>query len=175
MAAAVDQPVKPIPWWLVLVQGILAILLGAFFLMRPVQTSVIFVQVVAIFWLVGGVMDIIRIFMDSSGWGWKLFSGIIGIIAGLFLLGEGLLGAAMFGIAIAWVLGFLGIVYGVIYIIQFFKGAGWLSIVLGVLSIIFGIILLTNTLLTAATLPWVFGIFLIAGGIFAIIMAFKLR
>ena len=88
MTAAVDQPVKQVPWWLVLIEGILAIVLGAFLLFQPGSTWVIIVQVIAIYWLISGIFKIVSIFFDSSMWGWKLFAGIIGILAGIVLLGE---------------------------------------------------------------------------------------
>ncbi len=176
MAAAVDQqPVRPVPWWLVLIEGILAIALGGFLLVQPASTFTVIVQVIAIYWLVSGIFRIIGIFMDSSQWGWKLVTGIIGILAGLVLLGQGLTAALLFGFSVTWVMGFLGVVYGVLAIIQFFQGAGWFSIVLGVLSIVFGLILLFNTVLAALALPWVIGIILIVEGIFAVVAAFQLR
>jgi len=46
---------------------------------------------------------------------------------------------------------------------------------LGVLSIIFGLILLSHPVIGAVALPYVLGIFGIIGGIFAIVIAFKLK
>ena len=43
------------------------------------------------------------------------------------------------------------------------------------ISFIIGILLLGSPLGYAAVLPWVIGIFAIGGGIFAVIMAFRLR
>lgn len=176
MAVAVEQrPANPVPWWLVLLEGILAVILGGFLLVRPGITFTLIVQVIAIYWLIDGIFRIISIFMDSTQWGWKLFTGVIGILAGLVLFGEGFLGAVLFGTSVIWIMGFLGIVYGILGIFQSFSGAGWGSLILGILSIIVGVILLGNTLIAAAMLPWVLAGFLIAGGILAIISAFQLR
>lgn len=176
MTAAVgQQPARSVPWWLVLLEGILFLILGAFLLIRPGITFAVMVQVIAIYWLIAGVVNIVSIFFDSSGWGWKLFIGIVGILAGLVLFGEPILNAVLFGMAITWVMGFFGIVYGIMAIINFFQGAGWVSLVLGILSIIFGLILLFNTFVAALALPWVFAIFLIFGGVSAIVAAFQMR
>lgn len=64
---------------------------------------------------------------------------------------------------------------GVIKLIMAFKGEGWGAGILGVLSIIFGLILLSQPVIGAAALAYVLGIFGIIGGIFAIVIAFKLK
>ncbi|HHY56818.1 MAG TPA: hypothetical protein GYA08_15440 [Chloroflexi bacterium] len=64
---------------------------------------------------------------------------------------------------------------GIFGLIESFQGAGWGPGVLGVVSIIIGILLLGSPLGYALALPWVIGIFAIVGGIFSIIMAFRLR
>ena len=177
MTAAVDQsPAREVPWWLVLLEGILAIILGGLLLANPAHTFGVIVQVIAIYWLIGGIFKIISIFLDHTMWGWKLFAGIIGILAGMVLLSSSWWQSAlMFGVTITWVIGFFGIVYGVIGLIQAFQGAGWGAGILGVLSIIFGLILVMNPVGGALALPWVIGIFLIVGGIAAIFAAFQLR
>ena len=37
-------------------------------------------------WLIQGLFSIMAIFISKSGWGWNLFGGIIGVIAGLLVL-----------------------------------------------------------------------------------------
>jgi uncharacterized membrane protein HdeD (DUF308 family) len=177
MAVAVNQTsTGKIPWWLVLIEGILAVLLGALLLVRPGVTFAVIVQVIAIYWLIAGIFRIVSIFVDQSMWGWKLFAGILGIVAGLVLLGgEVWYSAVLFGVTVTWVIGFFGIVYGVIGLFQAFQGAGWGAAILGVLSIIFGLVLLTNTVIAALALPWVIGVILIVDGIFAIFAAFQFR
>lgn len=177
-ATAQAQPVR---WWLVLVQGILSIIIGILFLTNPAITSASFVLVLGIYWLILGVLDIIHIFQDRTAWGWKLFSGIIGILAGLFIIGGFLWRdsplAVTFAVGTAFVivLGVMGVIYGIIGLVQAFQGAGWGPGILGVLTIIFGLYLMFQPLAAALALPIVLGIFLIIGGIFLIIMAFRLR
>jgi uncharacterized membrane protein HdeD (DUF308 family) len=69
----------------------------------------------------------------------------------------------------------MGLIIGVVSLIQAFQGGGWGIGILGALSIVFGLILLFNAVIGALALPWVLGIFGIVGGIAAIFMAFRIR
>lgn len=184
-AEALSAP-KPVKWWLPLVQGILSIIVGILFLAKPVATSASAVLVLGLYWLIIGILDIVGLFRDRTAWGWKLFTGIIGILAGGLILSSFLgnsttplvdrLGTTLLlGVTFAVVIGILGIVYGIFALINAFRGAGWAAGILGVLTIIFGIIILANPVATALGLPLVIGIWLIVGGIFLIVAAFRLR
>jgi len=164
-----------IPWWLVLLQGIAALIIGIFLLTSPGITMAILIQFLGIYWLVSGIFSIIAIFIDSSGWGWKLFSGILGIIAGIIIIQNPLWSTILVQAVLVIVLGIQGIIIGIIGLIQAFQGAGWGAGILGALSIVFGLILLFNTLLAVSILAYVLGIFGIVGGILAIIAAFRLK
>ena len=162
-------------WWLVLLQGIAALILGILLLTNPAATAVILVQFLGIWWFVGGIFDIVGMFLDRTAWGWKLFSGILGIIAGLLILNHPLWATVLIPTTLVLIVGIFGIVIGIVSLIRAFQGAGWGTGVLGVLSILFGLVLVANPLLAAIGLPWVLGIFGIVGGIAAIVMAFRLR
>jgi len=181
MTTTVAAPARSDRWWLPLVEGILAILLGLMFLASPVVTSVSFVFGLGIFWLVVGVIDIVRLFWDRESWGWKLFSGILGIVAGGLIL-SGILGqnhplgtAFVVGTAFTFLLGGLTIAYGVIALIGAFGGEGWWSGILGALGIVFGLLMIFNPLAATMALPWSLGIVLIAIGIMLTIAAFRMR
>lgn len=179
MTAAAAQ--KPVSWWIPLVEGILAIIIGILFLTNPAITSVSFVLALGLYWLVIGIVDIIRIFQDRTAWGWKLFTGIIGILAGGLIISGILirdhpLGTAFaVGSAFVIVLGIMGVIYGIIALIQAFQGGGWVPGILGVIAIIFGIYLMFQPLAATLALPITLGILLIIGGIFLIVAAFRLR
>lgn len=173
-AVAVDSK-----WWVPLVMGIVSVLFGLLLFSNPAGTSMWVAWLVGIYWFVGGVMNLFMLFVDRTQWGWKLVLGILGILAGAYVIS--LMGEAPFlttvGLAsiYVWVLGLQGIIYGIIQIIMAFKGAGWGVGILGVLSILFGGLLMANPVAGAVVLPWVFGIFAVAGGIAAIVIAFKLK
>lgn len=166
---------RTIPWWLVLLEGIAAVIIGLLLLAEPRMTITILVWILGIYWFVAGIFSIIGIFIDGTAWGWKLFIGILGIIAGLVIMRHPLWSGFLVPTVAVFVLGIEGLIIGVVRLIQAFQGEGWGAGILGVLSIIFGIILLANPFIGGLALPLVLGIFGIAGGILAIIMAFRLK
>jgi uncharacterized membrane protein HdeD (DUF308 family) len=172
---ASQQQQPSVPWWLVLLQGIALIVLGALLLTSPGMTTVVLIQFLGIYWLIKGIFDIVSMFIDHRQWGWKLFGGILGIIAGIVILQHPLWSTLLVPATLVWVLGFLGLVMGGISLFQAFKGAGWGVGILGVLSIVFGLYLLANTFIATLSLPWVLGIFGLVGGVVAIWNSFKLR
>lgn len=179
MPAAVAEK-QPLRWWIPLIEGIAAIIIGIFFLTNPLETSLVFVLALGIYWLIIGVMDIIRIFIDRQNWGWKLFSGIIAILAGLLIIGgfrqgDPLRVALNLGELTVIIIGILGIVYGVIGLVQAFAGGGWWMGIIAVVAMIFGVIMLYRPVIMTMSLPWALGFLLIGGGVFLIVVAFRMR
>ncbi len=174
-AEAVQQEKHNIPWWVVLLQGIAAVILGLLLLAKPGMTMVVVVQLIGIYWFVSGLFQIVAIFIDHTQWGWKLFSGILGIIAGMIIIKHPLWSPIMLTSVLIIVLGIEGLIIGVINLIQAFKGGGWGVGILGALSILFGLVLLANVLLAAFSVPWFLGVLGIVGGIIAIFYSFRLK
>ncbi len=166
-------------WWVPLIQGIAAVILGILLLTYPGATLTVIAGIVGFYWLISGVMNLVAMFVDHSMWGWKLFIGILGILAGLVVVSNIFQHPLATTIGLAtiyvWVLGLQGIIIGVIEIIQAFQGAGWGRGILGVLSLIIGIFLMGNAFLVSFAVPFVFGLLLIIFGGLAIFMAFKYK
>ena len=174
-AEAVQQEKQNIPWWVVLLQGIAAVILGLFLLAKPGMTMIVVVQLIGIYWFVAGIFQIVAIFIDHTQWGWKLFSGILGIIAGMIIIKHPLWSPILLTSVLIIVLGIEGLIIGIINLIQAFKGGGWGVAILGALSILFGLVLLANVLLATFSVPWVLGVLGIVGGVIAIIYSFRLK
>jgi len=173
--ATMESEGRLVPWWVVLIEGIAAIIIGILLLVSPAITTIVLIQFLGIYWFIIGIIDIVRIFMDSSMWGWKLFSGLIGILAGIAIIQYPLWATLLVPTTLVWVFGFFGIIIGVIGLIQAFQGAGWGAGILGVLSVLFGLLLITNAFVASLTLPFIFGILALVGGVAALVMAFRLR
>lgn len=161
------------PWWSSLIQGISSLLIGILLITNTGATTLVIVQFVGIYWLISGIFSIVGIFIDKSLWGWKLFSGIIGIMAGISIMQHPLWSTLMLPTVLVIFLGIDGLIIGVTALIAAFKGGGWGIGILGGLSIFFGLSLLGSPFFAGLALPWILGIFAVVGGIAAIVFAIK--
>ena len=161
------------PWWAGLVQGIFSMLIGLLLVTYPSATTAVIVQFIGIYWLVTGVFSLVAIFVDKTLWGWKLFAGILGILAGLAIIKHPLWSTVLLPAVLVIFLGVNGLIIGVVSLITAFKGGGWAAGILGGLSIVFGLLLLGSPLISAFALPYIYGIFGLVGGLGAIIAAFR--
>jgi uncharacterized membrane protein HdeD (DUF308 family) len=150
------------------------VIFGLFLLMAPGATLFVLIQVLGIFWLVGGIFRIVSIFIDSSLWGWKLVGGVLGILAGIVVLQHPLWSTLLVPAILVIFLGIQAIVTGGVSLVMAFQGEGWGVGILGVLSIVLGLILLFNAWIGVAVLPFVLGAFGILGGVCAIVLAFRM-
>ena len=168
---------KQFPWWLVLLSGILNIFIGILLLTNPLQTVTALVWVLGLYWFVHGIFILVGMFLDHSAWGWKLFTGILSIIAGIYVLRYPIASAAVIPAIIVLLLGIQGLIVGIIALVMAFKGGGWGAGILGALSILFGIVLILNwaSLATVAIFIWVVAILAVVGGIVQIVRAFQQR
>lgn len=177
MTATTEEQVQSYPWWLVFIQGIVAIILGLLLVSSTRMTMVILIQILGLYWLVDGIISIIRIFLKNTEvhWGWLLARGILGILAGVLVLQHPLWSALMLPAVLVMILGIQGLIGGAIGIVQAFKGGGWGAGILGALGCLLSLILLFYPFIGGLVLPYVVGIFAIIGGIAALFMAFKLK
>lgn len=180
MTAAVSYQPSPSKWWLPLIGGIAAIIVSIMFWMNPVTTSLSLVWALGFYWVILGVLDLVNAFRSTTGRGWSIFMGIVGIIAGVLILSAFRQGQG--GVMTFWLFNFLtimigimGILYGVMGLVAGFSGGGWVAIVMGILSIIFGLLILGRPLIATLSLPWVIAAFLLVEGIFMIYAAFQMR
>ena len=164
-----------IPWWVLLIQGISALIIGFLLLTETGATLLTLVVLLGIYWFVLGIFDLVRMFSDPAGWGWKLFSGIIGILAGLVLIRHPLWSAAIGSSILVWVVGILGLIMGVVFIIRAIAGGGWGMAIVGALGILLGLLLLFHTATTVVVLIYTAGVLLVVGGIIGILGAIMLR
>jgi uncharacterized membrane protein HdeD (DUF308 family) len=180
-ATATSLETKDRPWWLLLIQGVILAVLGAVMLWSPAKTKVdtymVLVVLLGIYWVVSGILNLVGMFIDHSAWGWKLFMGIISILAGGAILAYPVAAAVQLPKIFTLVLGIWALMDGIIMLIMAFRGGGWGAGILGVLGIIFGIILIVNYAALGAGLAmiWTAAVFAVIGGIVMIVQAFRQR
>ena len=163
------------PWWLVLLEGLAALLIGVLLVTNPGITVLTLVVFLGVYWLVGGVFDLVSIFLDHRRWGWRLFTGVLGIIAGLVIVRNPLWAGLAVPTTLVYVLGIIGVIVGGARLVGAFTGGGLGEGLLGVVSIILGIFLLMRPLISLQFLVYVIGFWAIAGGVAMMVGAFWLR
>jgi uncharacterized membrane protein HdeD (DUF308 family) len=160
------------PWWLVLLQGIASLIIGLLLLTETGVTVFYLVVFLGVYWLISGIFDLVSLFVDRRHWGWKVFSGVIGIVAGLVIVRHPVWSAVLVPVTLVWILAFIGILIGVTHIIRAFTGGGWGSAILGIVSLLFGVILAFRPLESLVVLVLLVSVWAVVGGAVAIVVSF---
>jgi uncharacterized membrane protein HdeD (DUF308 family) len=164
-----------LPWWVVLLWGLLSLIIGIMFLTTPGITTLILITFIGAYWLVGGFFTLGSLAVDKTNMGWKIFLAIINILAGIVILLYPLYSTVFILSFFAIFVGFWGVFIGAAHLFQAFKTKDGGNGVLGVISIIFGMIILIYPLFAAALIPFILGILAIVCGIGAVIAAFQVK
>ncbi len=177
MTSQITKPPSLVPWWLVLLQGILSIIVGIFALTTPGTAMIVFVRLLGWYWLIKGIFSFTATFHPEakSHRGWLIVNGLIGVIAGFAVLDHPLLSAVFVPAVLVTFIGIAGLLIGFNDLLAAIRGAGWSMGLLGILSIVLGGALLANTVIGVALLPYFIGIAELAGGLVAIVFAFGMR
>lgn len=163
-------------WWAVLLEGIAALVLGAFLLTSPAATLFALVVFIGAYWLVRGVIGIVDVFVGSHvAWGWRLFASIVTLLAGLFVLAYPLYSTALLPLVYVIVLGIGAVISGIAYIYHGATGGGGGSVAIGIFDLIVGFLLLGSPYVAALALPFALGILAVIGGLVLIVMSFSVR
>src|SRR5262245_18547841 len=151
MATAVTAtPHQSNHWWLFLLQGIAAILLGLMVISAPGVAIVTLVTFLGFFWLISSVLSLVRVFVDrSSSWVWSLLVGIVGILAGIAVLNHPMLAAVTIPTVLVIIIGIEGLIMGVFELVRGFSGGGAGAFILGVFHVLIGLLLLGRPMAVA--------------------------
>lgn len=164
------------------IKGIILVLTGIVLLVFPTATLTTLIFIMGVYWLIDGISTIVasvqRRKFDSS-WGWGLFTGILGALAGAVVLSKPMLSAVLTTSFLMWFLGIAAIIYGISSLITGFKlpksttrsSMTWG----GVFSILFGFILVSSPYMSAITIVYFIGITAIIGGISILYVGSKMK
>jgi len=163
------------PWWLLLLQGIIALILGAYLLAYPLQTLMVIIWFLGFYWFFSGIFTLVSIAVDKTQMGMKILLGFLGIILGVLILAYPYYSTLVVPYIFTIMVGAFALIYGFMALWGAFTGKGWGVGILGILSIIFGSLILANPIASTIAVPFVFGIFGIIFGFAAIVGSFMLR
>ena len=158
-----------------MVEGIVVAVLGLLLLMAPVASLVFLMELLGLYLSMAGIFRIIGIFLDSSSWGWKLGAGILCLVAGLAVLSNPLWSTTLASAGLVIFVGFLALLQGAAGLVVAFQVGGWGMGTLSVLGILLGLILVINPLIGVGALTFILAIFMLIGGVGAVVQAFRMR
>jgi uncharacterized membrane protein HdeD (DUF308 family) len=174
-AAPVPQSSRRIPWWLGLLAGIVAAIIGVLLILSPKTTATYLFWILGIACILGGAVALVSILFNRASWGWKLLAGGIAIVLGLGLISQPLFSAYLLAAISLWVLGAVVFFAGVVLMVPAFSHMGWWYGLLGVIAMLIGALLILGSVIGPLKAPWVFGVAAIAAGILAVVAAFQAR
>lgn len=166
-------------WWIFLLRGVFAVLLGILALLMPGITFTTLVIFLGAYILVDGVFSVITAISGRKTmeyWGWVLAIGLLSIVAGILTFFYPFLtGTALIYLVGCWamLIGLLEIIVAV-RLRKVIRGEGW-YILAGILAIAFGILLLANPIAGAITLTLIFGVYALLFGVMLIWLAIRFR
>ena len=159
------------------ITGAIAIIFGIIATAWPMASALALVFMWGIYALVDGVISLVLAFRPegSTARVWLIINGILGIIAGLWVVFQPIAGA----VVLAWVLGFWMLVRGIMEFAAAFSHGNvrprWLVILGGVLWVLAGILFLANHGSAALAIALWLGILAIIWGITLIAAGFTVR
>jgi uncharacterized membrane protein HdeD (DUF308 family) len=165
-------------WWMPLVRGILLVLFGVIMFARPGATVLSLIWLLGIYWIVDGTFSILEGLREHAEKSriWVIVGGILGIVAGLIIVGNPVVAGIISGSLIAWLIGIAIIANGIVLIVAGRDGQWtWGGLVMGILYILFGIFVISNPLVSLVAGAWAFAFWALVSGILAIVLAFRLR
>ena len=162
-------------WWLILLWGVLAMILGIMCLAKPAMTTLVFVTFLGAYWFIGGVFTLGSLVVNRANMGWKILVGILNIIAGILVLAYPLYSTLILLGVLVIFLGFWAVFMGFVHLYHAFSVQDAGSGILGIISLIFGILLFAFPSASMIMVPLVAGVVALGLGISAIAFSFMAK
>lgn len=166
----------------IIFKGIILLVTGIVLLVFPRATLATLIFVLGIYWLIDGVSTIIsslRARKFHKSWGWGLFTGVLGAVAGLVVLSKPMLSSVLTTSFLMWFLGISAIIYGFSGLFTGLKlpnGNRKSSMIWGgVFSVLFGVILISSPYMSAITIVYTIGFIAIIGGVSILYVGSKMK
>ena len=166
-------------WWVLLLRGFAAVVLGLLTFLMPGLTLLVLVSLFGGYCLVNGVLTLLAAFRGGRHqprWWALAVEGVAGLLAGsITLLWPGVTSLALLYVVAAWaiVTGVLQMATGIRLRKQITNE--WVLLAGGLLSVGFGMVLLLVPVAGAVVVAWWVGSYAFAFGILLSVLAFHLR
>jgi uncharacterized membrane protein HdeD (DUF308 family) len=166
-------------WWVLVVRGVMAVALGVFAFVWPLQTIAALVLVFGATALADGAFAIAASIAGHSitpYWWVLLLQGLLGVGVGvLTLFNPAITAAALLVYIAAWAIG-MGVlqVIAAVRLRREITGEWWIALA-GVAGIAFGVLLMRNPAEGALAVLWLIGSFALVWGVMLMIGGFDVR
>jgi uncharacterized membrane protein HdeD (DUF308 family) len=149
------QSVEPDPsarrtaFWITLARSILALALGLALILQPEKSRPMLVNFMGMFWLAAGLMSLRWGASGERAQRWSVVFGIVGMVAGMLVLGRFLLMQLVGEAPIVLLLGVIVVLTGLVHVFEGFRTGlarqrqrSWASTALGAFEIVLGLVIL---------------------------------
>lgn len=165
-------------WWLALIAGILAIILGIYLLINFAAAYETLVFFVALYFIISGVIyTVSSVVQRNSGWVFGLILGILMLIMGILLLNQPIFTGYM--VVLFSGIGILSQAFQLIIssvALKSLQEKMWgLPLVLGIVVLIFGILVISHPLISVILLTVVMSIGILVFGVSTVLISMRLR
>jgi uncharacterized membrane protein HdeD (DUF308 family) len=167
-------------WWVIVLQGVAAVVFGVLALIRPGATLAALILVMGFWFLADGILALFGMFVaadESEPWWMWLVHALVSVGVGLVILRwPGVTGLALLLLIAFWaILRGLVTIAGAIALRRELEGEFW-YILAGIISVVFGVwITISPAAEGALAVIWLIGLYALAFGIALILAGMRLR
>jgi uncharacterized membrane protein HdeD (DUF308 family) len=143
------HPERRAAFWITLVRSVLALALGLALVLQPDKTRPFVVNFIGVFWLAAGIMSLRWGISGERARRMSVVVGIVGIVAGVLILGRYLLVELVGEAPIVLLLGTIIALTGLVHVFEGFRTGpahqrqrSWTSTLLGAFEILLGLVVL---------------------------------
>ena len=143
------HPERRAAFWITLARSVLALALGLALILEPDKTRPFVINFVGVFWLAGGIMSLRWGASGERARRTSVVVGLVGIVAGVLILGRFLLAQLVGEAPIVLLLGGVVALTGLVHVFEGFRTGpnlqrqrSWTSTLLGAFEIVLGLAVL---------------------------------
>jgi len=141
---------RPMAFWITLARSVLATALGLALILQPEKSRPMLINFMGMFWLMAGIMSLRWGANGERARRASVVAGIVGITAGVLVLGRFFIVDVLGEPVVVVILGILIVLIGLVHVFEGFRTGvdrhrqrSWTSTLLGVFEIGLGVVVLT--------------------------------